>query len=130
MYRLALAEYTPRLEQHYRSTMGILTASASAGKPIDTSKVLLDLFFDVISDLLFGKSFDTQKGKKRNLIMADFLAQQKFIGFVVMNTWPFLVARLLPPAQTTMKKWTEWYGAALEERKHVSLPRSFRNAKK
>lgn len=109
--------------------MGILTASAAAGKSIDASKVLLDLFFDVISDLLFGKSFDTQKGKKRNLIMADFLAQQKFIGFVVMNTWPFLVARLLPPAQATMKKWTEWYGAALEERKRVSLFQLFHIAR-
>ena len=69
MYRPALAEYTPRLEKHYTIMMNILTVSAAAGKPIDASKVLLDLFFDVISDLLFGKSFNAQTEKKRNIIM-------------------------------------------------------------
>jgi hypothetical protein len=82
----------------------------------------LEKHYTIMMDILTASA-----EKKRNLIMGDFLAQQKFIGFVVMNTWPFLVVRLLPPAQASMKKWTDWYNAALAERKKVSPLQFYQN---
>ena len=121
MYHPALAEYTPRLEKHYTIMMDIFTTSATAGTSVDASKVFLNLFFDVISDLIFGKSFNALTEKSRDPIMGDFLEQQKTIGFIVMNMWSFHLFRCLPPAQASMKKWLEWYRAALEGRKQVNL---------
>jgi hypothetical protein len=63
---LALQEYTPRLVRHYTVLAGIFASHAAAGTPIDATGFFLDLFFDVISNLTFGESFNTLTTKQRS----------------------------------------------------------------
>lgn len=56
----------------------------------------MDLFFDVISDLTLGKSFDALTKGQRDPITGDFLARQQAVGYMLLDMWLFhLIRRLL-----------------------------------
>jgi hypothetical protein len=97
----------PLLRKHYDILLKICTDSAASGSAVDASNLFLDLFFDVISELTFGKSFNT------------LTEGQKVMGIMLQNMWLLQLAKSLPSAQTARKKWKSRYGKALEERKQV-----------
>lgn len=99
--------------------MDIFANNAMAGTPVDASKLLLDVFFDIVSDLTFGKSFNALTEKHRNPIVGEFLEQQKAVGLLLQNMWLFSLIKCLPPVQVRIKHWLSWYSNALEERKKV-----------
>jgi hypothetical protein len=109
----------PLLRKHYDILLKICTDSAASGSAVDASNLFLDLFFDVISELTFGKSFNTLTEKHRNPAIADYLEGQKVMGIMLQNMWLLQLAKSLPSAQTARKKWKSRYGKALEERKQV-----------
>ncbi|CAO2652429.1 Nn.00g007120.m01.CDS01 [Neocucurbitaria sp. VM-36] len=115
----ALQEYTPRLMKHYAILMEIFCQHAASSRSIDVSQSFIDLFFDVISDLTFGKSFDSLTTKKRNPIIGEFLKEQRAVGYMLMNMWVFYLVRCIPMVQTMIKEWFHWYGNSLEERKKM-----------
>ena len=97
--------------------MGILTENAPIGAPVDITKLLMDLFFDVISDLTLGESFGSLETSQRNPIVREFLQRQKIVGFALLNTW---VLHLLRSIKSPRKH--EWYANALRKREQVRQP--------
>lgn len=79
----------------------------------------MDLFFDVVSDLTFGKSFDTLTSGQRNQIITEFLAYQKSVGFVISNMWVFHLLRSIPAAASSVLYWVKWYSSSVDERKDL-----------
>ncbi len=59
--------------KHYAILMEIFSHHAASSTSVDVSQSFMDLFFDVVSDLTFGKSFDFLTTKKRNPIIGEFL---------------------------------------------------------
>jgi hypothetical protein len=100
--------------KHYKSIMGIFTKRAALGAPIDVTELLMDLFFDVISDLTLGESFRSLETGQRNPVVREFLKRQKIVGFALLNTW---VLHLIRSLKSPRKH--EWYANALRKRKQV-----------
>ncbi|KAF2033945.1 cytochrome P450 [Setomelanomma holmii] len=117
----ALTEYTPLLLEHYKILFDIFSTHAAAGNPVNASNLLLDLFFDVVSELTFGKSFNALTEKQRNPIIQEFLQQQKVVGFMLQHMPLFYLARCLPVVQERMNAWLGWYDNALEQREKVNF---------
>ena len=111
---LALQEYTPRVVKYYKFVMNIFTKRAALGTPIDVTELLMDLFFDVISDLTLGKSFESLETGQRNPVVREFLKRQKIVGFALLNMW---VLHLLRSLRSPRKH--EWYANALKNRQQV-----------
>lgn len=109
----------PRLVRHYKVLLEVFDAHESSGIPVDASQSFMDLFFDVVSDLTFGKSFDTLTTKQRNPIIGEFLKQQKAVGFLLVNMWLFYLIRCIPLVQRMIQDWLNWYRDALDARKKV-----------
>ena len=114
----------PRLIRHYGITASILTSHAVSRKPIDVNSTFLDLFFDVISDLTFGQSFNTQTTKQRSPIVVEFLSKQKVLGFALLNMPLLHLAKNLHMSTRKQKPWERWYDEALKARSKVSQPSS------
>jgi len=79
----------------------------------------MDLFFDVISDLTFGKSFDALTTGQRNRIIGEFLAQQRNVGFVLLNMWLFHLIRCIPLVASRIVYWVQWYASPAAKRKEI-----------
>ncbi|KAI4948283.1 hypothetical protein J4E91_006278 [Alternaria rosae] len=101
---------------------GILASHAVSRKSIDASSTFLDLFFDVISDLTFGQSFDTQATKQRSPIVLEFLRKQKALGFALLNMPLLHLARNLRLSVKKQKSWEGWYDQALKARSKMIIP--------
>ncbi|KAJ8116335.1 hypothetical protein OPT61_g2208 [Boeremia exigua] len=115
----ALQEYTPRMIKHYEQIMGIFSTHAASGVPVDVSELFLNLFFDVVSDLTFGESFNTLTTGERNPIIGEFLNHQKSIGFIILNMWMFHLVRSIPAVAERMLSMMEWYTKAVAKRKEM-----------
>jgi hypothetical protein len=99
--------------------LNIATEHAASGTPMDTSGTFLELFFDVISDLLLGKSNDILTLKRRSVVMKELFEQQHVTGYAVQNIWLLHLVKCLPPPQKQISRWRAWYEGRLEERKRV-----------
>ncbi|CAN9172970.1 hypothetical protein AA0119_g2930 [Alternaria tenuissima] len=117
----ALQGYTPRLTRHYRLMVDMLSRHAAFGTPIDASGAFLDLFFDVISDLTFGKSFETQTRNQRGPIVTGFLRKQKAVGFALLSMPLLHIARNLRISLKKQKSWEGWYDEALQARSKMHI---------
>jgi hypothetical protein len=121
---VALQGYLPRLVRHYRITACLLASHAASKAPINASSAFLDLFFDVISDLTFGQSFDTQSTMQRSPIVAEFLRKHRAVGFALL-TMPLLhLIRNLRISRKRQNSWEGWYDRALQARSKVSQSHS------
>lgn len=109
----------PQLTRHYTIVMNVFSQHAASGTPINASGTFLDLFFDVISDLTFGKSFDALTTKQRSPIVADFLRGHKALGFVLLNMPLLHLARGLRKLRKGKRDREGWYDAALDARSKV-----------
>lgn len=98
----------------------MFSCHAAFGTPIDASGAFLDLFFDVISDLTFGKSFETQTRNQRGPIVTGFLRKQKAVGFALLSMPLLHIARNLRISLKKQKSWEGWYDEALQARSKVS----------
>jgi hypothetical protein len=116
----ALQGYLPRLARHYRITACLLASHAASRAPINASSAFLDLFFDVISDLTFGRSFDTQSTKQRSPIVAEFLRKQRAVGFAFLNMPLLNLAKNMHISRKKQRSWEGWYDRALQARSKVS----------
>ncbi|KAF1364560.1 benzoate 4-monooxygenase [Lizonia empirigonia] len=108
----ALREYTPRVVKHYKILMDRFTASSVLAEPVDASRLFMDLFFDVISDLTSGKSFDALKTGQRNPIAGEFIAQQQNVGFMLLIMWLFHLLRRIPLFTSRIVYWVQCYASS------------------
>jgi hypothetical protein len=99
--------------------MDRFTDHAASEKPIDASSTFLDLFFDVISELTFGKSFDSLTTKQRHPIVKTFLKRQKPAGFLFLNMWILQLVKNLPVPRRRLKPWEGSYDTALAARRNA-----------
>lgn len=120
--------------------MSTITKDAALGMPVDVSKLSMDLFFDVISDLTLGESYNALATGQRHPNVREFLVRQKSVGFVLLNMWVFHLIRSIlavPRRFNYMMRWSasavsgggevreklsckhEWYTNALRNRKQV-----------
>jgi hypothetical protein len=135
--------YTPRIATHYEILIDIFTKASTSRTHVDASRLFLDLFFDVISDLTLGESFNTLATGQRHAVVVEFLAQQKTVGFVLLTMWIFHLIRCIPVITSRIAYWLQrysstvaqrgdvrekssrrkrqWYANALEKRKQVRL---------
>ncbi|KAF2622537.1 benzoate 4-monooxygenase [Macroventuria anomochaeta] len=115
----ALQEYSPRIVKHYKILMGIFSTDGASSAPVDVSKLFMDLFFDVVSDLTFGESFNTLTTGERNPIIGEFLAYQQSVGFVILNMWMFHLLRSIPTVASRILYWMQWYASAVAKRNEM-----------
>ena len=99
--------------------MGIFSNDAASAAPVDVSKLFVDLFFDVVSDLTLGESFDTLTTGERNPIIGEFLQYQQSVGFVMLNMWMFHLLRSIPTVASRILYMMQWYASAVAKRKEV-----------
>lgn len=99
--------------------MEIFTKNAESCVQVDVSKLFLDLFFDVVSDLTLGESFNTLTTGKRNPIFGEFLQHQKSVGFVIQNMWIFHLIRSIPSVASRILYMMQWYASAVSARNEV-----------
>src|SRR5690348_8683305 len=105
--------------KHYRILVKSLSKHASTTGSIDVSKHLMDLFFDVISDLTLGESFNALTTGERNPIIGEFLQYQHSVGFVLLNMWMFHLLRSIPTVASRLLYMMQWYASAISQRKEV-----------
>ena len=105
--------------KHYKTLMDMLSTRSANDSFIDVSKPLMDLFFDVISDLTFGESFNALTTRQRNPIIKEFLAYQQSVGFVILNMWIFHLVRSIPGVAARILYWIQWYTTPLAKRKDL-----------
>lgn len=115
----ALRAYSPRIVKHYKLLMDIFTTGAATGTPMDVSTRFMDLFFDVVSDLTFGESFNTLTKGERNPVVGEFLQHQTVVGFVLLNMWIFHLLRSIPAVAARLLYMMRWYASAISRRKEV-----------
>lgn len=112
--------------KHYKILMGILSANPASGTPVDVTKLFMDLFFDIISDLTLGESFDTLTTGQRNPIIGEFLAHQQSVGFVILNMWIFHLMRSIPNVSARIVYWMRWYATSIAKRREVRERSSYK----
>lgn len=105
--------------KHYEILVNILSRHALSNETVDVSKYLMDLFFDVISDLTFGESFNALTTGVRNPIIGEFLQYQQSVGFVILNMWMFHLLRSIPIVASRLLYMMQWYTSAISKRKEV-----------
>lgn len=101
--------------------MRILNKNATDDTPINASALLLDLFFDVISDLTFGQSFDALTQHRRNPFIEEFLKQHMAIGYIIQNMWILSLIRSIPVVRNHFEQWLTFFREALNKRANVSV---------
>lgn len=116
----ALQEYLPRIAKHYRHLMDIFTKQSRSCAPVDVSKFHLDLFFDVVSDLTLGESFNSLTANERHPILKDFVRRHKAVGFVILNMWIFHLIKSVLTAASCLLYTTQWVISILCFRKQIS----------
>ncbi len=116
---IALQEYSPRILKHYKRLMSIFSTHAASTEYVDASKLFMDLFFDVVSDLTLGESFNTLTTGERNSIFGEFLQHQKSVGFILLNMWVFHLVRSIPVVASRIVYMMRWYASAVSKRKEV-----------
>lgn len=99
--------------------MSIFSINATTDAPIDVSKWFMDLFFDVVSDLTFGRSFNTLTTGERNPIIGEFLQNQKILGFILLDMWIFHIVRSIPAVAARLLYMLQWYASAMSRRMEV-----------
>ena len=112
----------PQLTRHYTIVLKVFSQHAASATPIDASGTFLDLFFDVISDLTFGKSFDALTTKRRSPIVRDFLRGHKALGYALLNMPLLHLARGLRSLRNGRRDREVWYDAAIDARSKVCQP--------
>jgi hypothetical protein len=105
--------------KHYIILVNILSSHASSHESVDVSKYLMDLFFDVISDLTLGESFNALTAGMRNPVIGEFLQYQQSVGFILLNMWMFHLLRSIPTVASRLLYMMQWYGSAISQRKEV-----------
>jgi hypothetical protein len=105
--------------KHYSVLVEIFSRCASSNASVDVSRHLLDLFFDVISDLTFGESFSALTTGAQNPIIAEFLQYQQSVGFVILNMWIFHLIRSIPTVASPLLYMMQWYASAGSKRKEI-----------
>lgn len=103
--------------KHYGIFQDVLSKHVSSDKSIDVSKHLMDLFFDVISELTLGESFNALTSGVRDPIVREFLQYQQSAGFI--NMWMFHLLRSIPIAASHLLYMLQWYSSAISQKKEV-----------
>jgi hypothetical protein len=106
--------------------MNVLNTNAASNTPVDASYLFMDLFFDVVSDLMFGQSFDSLTLRERSPITREFVARQKAVGFVIMNMWVFHLIRAIRQLASHVMYWVQWCVSSPRERKELRERHVFR----
>ncbi|KAF2874249.1 cytochrome P450 [Massariosphaeria phaeospora] len=115
----ALLEYQPKLRRHYTTLMDILTNRVASKESIDATELFMDLAFDIVSDLTFGKSFDKLSTGIPNPIIDEFLREKKGVGFILQMMWLLHLSKALPAVDSRLQEWVRWYDRELAERKEM-----------
>ncbi|RYH34144.1 MAG: hypothetical protein EON54_20045 [Alcaligenaceae bacterium] len=96
-----------------------MSKHAVSSESVDVSRYLMDLFFDVISDLTFGESFDALTTGVRDPIVGEFLRHQKSAGVVMSNMCIFHLLRSIPAVASRLLYVVQWYASAVSKRGEV-----------
>ena len=115
---LAVKEYMPRLEKHYRILISIFTRHAASGEPVNATQSFTYLGLDLISELTFGKSFELLRTGRTNVVTKRLVGEKKIIGFALIITWCIHLIRAFTPAG---RHDLAWYKEALEKRKRMDV---------
>lgn len=117
---VALHEYEPRLLKHYDILIGILSKHCEDGTSADLEHLLMDMGFDIVSDLTFGKSWDMLSSGKRHPIIEEFQMGKKVVGFIIQSMWIFHIIKMIPPVNNRIQFWMDYYGELLQKRKEMT----------
>jgi tryprostatin B 6-hydroxylase len=100
--------------------MGILSKHCENGTSADLEHLLMDMGFDIVSDLTFGKSWDMLSSGKRHPIIEEFQMGKKVVGFIIQSMWIFHIIKMIPPVNNRIQFWMDYYGELLQKRKEMT----------
>ncbi|KAF2146894.1 uncharacterized protein K452DRAFT_242083 [Aplosporella prunicola CBS 121167] len=111
----ALKDYESRVIGHCNDLISQMTASDS--KPVNATDLADYYGFDVMGDLVLGKSFDMLKTGEAPFILKQIRENKKTTGWAVCATWTFHLFKILRFAGKGRMTFVEWCKEQLQERR-------------
>lgn len=112
-----MGEYEPRITEHCLNLVEQL--SARANKPVDITSWISYLGFDVMGDLVFGKSFNMVGTAGDHFVVSLFNDLQPFTGLLQCIPWLFMLFLRLPGVSDKRTTWIDWCADQVRERRKV-----------
>ncbi|GME44406.1 putative benzoate 4-monooxygenase cytochrome p450 [Neofusicoccum parvum] len=111
----AMKDYEQRLMEHFREFDSQL--AATKGKPFDATDLCEFLGFDIMGDLMFGRSFNMLKTSQTHFALDMFRKAKPVTGTLAPAYWTFMAFQRLPIISTLRSNWLNWCKQQLEERR-------------
>jgi len=115
----ALREYEPRIAFHVGRLLGRVEESAASQKPLEVTNYMNFFAFDMMGELAFGKGFEMLRDGRPNFFLETFHEQARGVGLGGHAIWLGPVVQSLPSVQAEMRKFWDWVGTQVTERRKV-----------
>ncbi|KAH8691814.1 cytochrome P450 [Talaromyces proteolyticus] len=117
----ALSQYEPRILHH--SLVMAHQLSKRTQQPEDITKWIQFFGFDVMGDLVFGKSFRMLEEGRPHFILGQMAAMGPVVGSLICVPWLFILFQNLPVISHMRNKWIGWCKSQVEDRKTFNSSR-------
>ncbi|THC87217.1 hypothetical protein EYZ11_013337 [Aspergillus tanneri] len=110
----ALKHYEPYIWIHCVDLIKQL--SMNIDRPIPITEWVRFFSFDVMGEMVLGKSFQMVQNGKPHVAVAQEAAMHRFMGPMVHVTWLLIILQKLPFLAYFRQRWVDWCASQLEER--------------
>ncbi|KAA8641503.1 cytochrome P450 [Aspergillus tanneri] len=117
----ALKHYEPYIWIHCVDLIKQL--SMNIDRPIPITEWVRFFSFDVMGEMVLGKSFQMVQNGKPHVAVAQEAAMHRFMGPMVHVTWLLIILQKLPFLAYFRQRWVDWCASQLEEREKRSRTR-------
>ncbi|PVH97070.1 benzoate 4-monooxygenase [Periconia macrospinosa] len=117
----SVQDYMPRLKKHYGILMQHFASHAASEEPVNVTRSFMFLGFDLISELIFGNSFNMLSAGRAKPIIGEFVKGKKMAGFTMTSIWHFHLIKALPGIEKRLTQWMRWFCRALDKREDMDL---------
>ncbi|KAL1954913.1 hypothetical protein VTO42DRAFT_451 [Malbranchea cinnamomea] len=120
----ALKEYEPRVVSHCAELLSQFSALAAKGEPVEIPRWVDYFSFDVMGDLVFGKSFNLVRDGGGHFIFRHMESLKPLVGSMTCVPWLFILLQNMPIARNKRAEWKQWCALQVEERKKMGTART------
>ncbi|EED15645.1 cytochrome P450, putative [Talaromyces stipitatus ATCC 10500] len=110
----SLRDYEQRVSRYAAQLLSVI--ADNVGKPIDMSRWFNYYSFDVIGDLIFGKSFDMLITGKDAYMLKTLHKDMQSMGPFLHSMWILEIFKLIPGLNSSLLVYFEWVKEQIENR--------------
>ncbi|CRG86026.1 Cytochrome P450 67 [Talaromyces islandicus] len=114
----ALSQYETRIIHH--SLVMVRQLSTCTHQPEEITKWIQFFSFDVMGDLVFGKSFGMLEEGRPHFILGQMTAMGPLVGALICVPWMFILFQSMPVVSHMRKQWIRWCKSQVEDRRRIS----------